>query len=85
MDHARTEPAHWRGRQWVVTGYGIEVLDGMDHVPFSDIPDVENGRPPWLESLWRRYRTDREDLAAALKVARNLRPGATPAPSKIAA
>jgi hypothetical protein len=37
MSHGLTEPVHWRGRQWAVTGYGIEALDGMYHVPFSEI------------------------------------------------
>ncbi|ACB24610.1 transporter [Methylobacterium radiotolerans] len=85
MSHELTEPVHWQGRQWAVTGYGIEALDGMYHVPFSEIPDAEAGRPEWLDGLWRRYGTDRDDLAAALRVARTVRPGATPAPSKSAA
>lgn len=85
MSHELTEPVHWQGRQWAVTGYGIEALDGMYHVPFSDIPEPEAGRPEWLDDLWRRYGTDRDDLAAALLVARTVRPGATPPPSKSAA
>ena len=85
MSHDLTDPVHWQGRQWAVTGYGIEALDGMYHVPFSDIPDAEAGRPEWLDDLWRRYGTDRDDLAAALRVARTVRPGAAPAPSKSAA
>ncbi len=69
-----TEPVHWQGRQWAVTGYGIEALDGMYHVPFIDIPNAEDGRPAWLNDLCRRYGTDGDDLAAALRVARTLRP-----------
>jgi hypothetical protein len=69
MTHGLTEPVHWLGRQWAVTGYGIEALDGMYHVPFSDIPDAEAERPEWLDSLRRRYGTDRNDLDAALRVA----------------
>lgn len=61
------------GRQRAVTGCGIEALDGMYHVPFSDIPDAGAGRPEWLEALCRRYGTDGDDLAAALKVARSIR------------
>lgn len=85
MSHELTEPVHWQGRQWAVTGYGIEALDGMYHVPFSDIPDAEDGRPAWLEALGRRYGTDRDDLAAALRVARAMHHGAAAAPSKSAA
>ena len=73
MSHELTEPVPWQGRQWAVTGYGIEALDGMYHVPFSEIPDAEAERPEWLDGLWRRYGTDRNDLDAALRVARALR------------
>ncbi|SFF04836.1 hypothetical protein SAMN02799627_05114 [Methylobacterium sp. 13MFTsu3.1M2] len=45
MSHGLTEPVRWEGRQWAVTGYGIEALDGMYHIPFSEIPDAEAGRP----------------------------------------
>ena len=84
MSHGLTEPVHWQGRQWAVTGYGIEALDGMYHVPFTDIPEAEAGRPEWLDALCRRYGTDGDDLAAALRVARRIRaeakaPSSTPA------
>ncbi|MEE7448990.1 hypothetical protein MRF4_14955 [Methylobacterium radiotolerans] len=71
MGHDLTDPVHWQGRQWAVTGYGIEALDGMYHVPFAEIPDAEAERPDWLADLWNRYGTDRDDLAAALRVARS--------------
>jgi len=79
MSHGLTEPVHWQGRQWAVTGYGIEALDGMYHVPFSDIPDAKAGRPEWLDALCRRYGTDGDDLAAALKVARSIQADASDA------
>lgn len=85
MSHELTEPVHWQGRQWAVTGYGIEALDGMYHVPFSDIPDADVDPLQWLDDLCRRYGTDRDDLAAALRVARTVRPGAGAARSKSAA
>lgn len=75
MSHGLTEPVHWQGRQWAVTGYGIEALDGMYHIPFTDIPAAEAGPPEWLDRLWRRYGTDRNDLNAALRIARSLRGG----------
>lgn len=75
MSQGLTEPVHWQGRQWAVTGYGIEALDGMYHVPFADIPGADTRRPEWLESLWRRYGTDRNDLDAALRVARAVQRG----------
>lgn len=70
MSHELTEPVHWKGRQWAVTGYGIEALDGMYHVPPADIWPRSDGTLPWLDALCRRYGTDREDLTAALEVAR---------------
>ena len=85
MSHELTEPVHWQGRQWAVTGYGIEALDGMYHVPFFDIPDADADPPRWLNDLWRRYGTDRDDLAAALRVARTMRPGTEGTPAKSAA
>lgn len=57
----------------------------MYHIPYSDIPDVDGGRPEWLDGLWRRYGTDRDDLAAALKVARSIRAETAKGPAKPAA
>ncbi|CAO4139487.1 hypothetical protein [Methylorubrum aminovorans] len=82
MSHELTEPVYWQGRQWAVTGYGIEALDGMYHVPFADIPEAEDGRPGWLDDLRRRYGTDGDDLAAALRVARTVRAEAKASASK---
>lgn len=80
-----TDPVHWQGRQWAGTGYGLDALDGMYHVPSSEIPDTDAGRPGWLENLWHRYGTGRDDLAAALRVARPVRSDATPESSRTAA
>lgn len=85
MSHDLTQPVHWQGRQWAVTGYGIEALDGMYHVPFADIPDEGAERPRWLEDLCRRYGTDGDDLAAALKVARSIQAAVADGTSKSAA
>ncbi len=85
MSRALTQPVHWQGRQWAVTGYGIEALDGMYHVPFSEIQGVEDGRPSWLDDLCRRYGTDRDDLKAALTAARAIRRGAAETVSSAAA
>ncbi|MER2265309.1 hypothetical protein [Methylobacterium oxalidis] len=71
MRHELTEPVHWQGRQWAVTGYGIEALNGMYHVAAEQIWPESNGTLPWLDALCRRYGTDRDDLNAALKVARS--------------
>ncbi|MBE7196459.1 MAG: hypothetical protein INR70_01475 [Parafilimonas terrae] len=73
MNPGLTEPVHWQGRQWAVTGFGIEALDGMYHIPFADIPDAAAGLPEWLDGLRHRYGTDCNDLDAALRVARSLR------------
>lgn len=82
MKQESTARVHWRGRQWAVTDYGIEALDDMYHVPYSEIRDADAGPMPWLDALCRRYGTDRDDLAAALRVARAKRPGAAAAPLK---
>ncbi|GJD76358.1 hypothetical protein [Methylobacterium goesingense] len=72
MGHTLTEPVHWRGRQWAVTGYGIEALDGMYHVLAAEVWPGPDGTLPWREAPYRRYGTDRDDLNAALKVARRI-------------
>ncbi|GJE12215.1 MULTISPECIES: hypothetical protein [Methylobacterium] len=85
MGHGLTEPVHWQGRQWAVTGYGIEALGGRYHIPFADLPDTGTARPDWLDALFRRYGTDGDDLSEALKVARTVRSGAKATASKPAA
>ncbi len=80
MSQDLAQPIHWQGRQWAVTAYGIEALDGMYHVPFSEISPADDGPAPWLEALRRRYGTDRNDLDAALRVARAVLKDASSAP-----
>lgn len=82
MSHELTEPVHWQGRQWAVTGYGIKALDGTYYVPYCEIPDTDGVRPPWLDDLFRRYGTDKDDLAAALKVVRSIQPEIADATAK---
>jgi hypothetical protein len=82
MSHERTAPVQWQGRPRAVTRYGVEALSGLYHVPFADIPNAEDGRPQWLDDLLRRHGTDRDELAAAVTVARTMRPGADAAPLK---
>ncbi|ACA17299.1 hypothetical protein M446_2877 [Methylobacterium sp. 4-46] len=72
MNSSLTEPVYWQGRQWAVTGYGIETLDGMYHVAAAEVGAVGDAPPRWLDALWRRYGTDRDDLSAALAVARQV-------------
>ncbi len=81
MSREAVEPVQWQGRRWAVTGYGVEALDGRYRIPFRDIPEGEDGRPRWLDDLCRRYGTDRDDLAAALRVARRFRSAARAAKS----
>jgi hypothetical protein len=85
MRHESIARVHWQGRQWAVTDYGIEALDGMYHVPYSEIRDADAGPMPWLDDLRSRYGTDCDDLAAALQVAREKCPGTGIAPLKPAA
>jgi len=78
MSQDLAQPIHWQGRQWAVTAYGIEALDGIYHVPFSEISPADDGPAPSLEALRRRYGTDRNDLDAALRVARRILTDAAP-------
>lgn len=59
-----------------MTGHAIEARDGIYHVPFFEIRSAGNGPSPRLDALRQGYGTDREDLLAALKVTRTLRPDA---------
>lgn len=80
MGYELTGPVHGRGRRWAVTGYGVEALDGRYHVPAADIWPATAVPPEWARDLYHRSGVDRDDLDAALDVARSVfaRPAALP-------
>ena len=59
-----TPPIIWLGRQWAVTGYGVERRDGNRHVSVDDLEQ------DWEAHYARKTWIDMPDFAAAMAVAR---------------
>src|SRR4051812_32559167 len=67
----RGEPLHavwWRGRQWAVTAYGIECLDGTYAIEASRLAE-EIGSFAWPEHMSEKDWCDPEEFATAWLVA----------------
>jgi hypothetical protein len=64
------QPVYSRGRQWAVTGYGIEALSGLYHIPWCNLED-EPSRQRLLTELQHHYWIHRDDLKAALAACRS--------------
>jgi hypothetical protein len=63
-------PIWWRGRQWAVTTYGIEALDGTYAVDACDLLRGISERDEWVcEHVARNTWVNVEDLATAWIVA----------------
>lgn len=75
LDHSvvtvRGEPLAdiwWRGRQWAVTSYGIECLDGTYYIEKSRL--TENMADyPWPRHLSEKEWCDSDEFATAFMVA----------------
>jgi hypothetical protein len=80
------EPLHeiwWRGRQWAVTEYGVEALDGTYAIEGSrlleDLPEYS-----WLEHMSGKRWVDPDDFATAWLVGLLLHGCAARAPAPAA-
>lgn len=67
MTYDLTEPVYWQGRQWAVTAYGVEALDGRYQIARSDLDD-EPARKRLLDQMRDHYWVHLDDLRAALEV-----------------
>jgi len=60
-------PVYWEGRQWAITGYGLENVAGGREYPVS-WAELFDGQP-WLSDLSQKNWVDAADLQQALKYA----------------
>jgi hypothetical protein len=67
------EPLHksiyWQGRQWAVTGYGIECRDGKYQIAGSRVWESNQGHG-WVEHMEEKEWVDLSDFVEALRLAR---------------
>jgi hypothetical protein len=68
-DRKLTKPIYWQGRQWAVTGYGIEYRDGNYPIEDSRIWEEEDGYG-WVRHMAEKEWVDLPDFAEALRIAR---------------
>lgn len=58
----------WRGRQWAVTEFGLEALDGSYAIAASRL-HVDHGDSTWIIQVGRKTWVDKADFATAFMVA----------------
>ena len=66
---ALQQPIHWRGRQWAVTGFGIEKRDGTYPIEGKRVWEENHGHG-WIEHMAEKDWVDLPDFAEALRLAR---------------
>ena len=66
---ALAEPVYWTGRQWTVTGHGIEARDGKYNIAGSRAWEEASGHG-WIEHMAEKDWVDIQDFAEALRLAR---------------
>lgn len=69
LGEALTEPVFWRGREWAVTGYGIEKLDGRYAIKRSDIWEA-HGAWTIVNHMEEKGWVDMSDFKTALRIAK---------------
>lgn len=69
VGEALTEPVVWQGRQWAVTGHGIECRNGTYPIDACRLWE-EEGEYGWIRHLAEKEWVDLEDFIIALGLAR---------------
>jgi hypothetical protein len=64
-----SKPIHWQGRQWAVTAYGIECLDGNYPIEADRLWE-EDDSYSWVQHMAGKEWVDLPDFAEALRIAR---------------
>lgn len=60
----------WRGRQWAVTSYGIECLDGLYFIEKKQLSDNSGEyKYTWAEHVGRKGWADPDEFATAWMIA----------------
>jgi hypothetical protein len=67
---ALSKPVYWRGRQWAVTSYGIEALDGTYHIAKGREWQDEDRGYGWVHHMEEKEWVDLGDFTEALEFAR---------------
>lgn len=62
-------PVIWQGRQWAVTGFGIEARDGKYPIEGKRVWEENHGHG-WIEHMAEKSWVDLDDFAEALRIAR---------------
>ena len=65
------QPIHWQGKQWAVTGYGVERRDGTYVIERHRLWQFEP-KGSWVEHMAKKSWVDLPDFAEALRVARKV-------------
>jgi hypothetical protein len=65
------EPIHWKGRQWAVTGYGIEKRDGTYYIDKERLWEDDDVHP-WEKHMKEKDWVDIDDFRAAMTEARKI-------------
>jgi hypothetical protein len=70
----RLHRIHWQGRQWAVTGYGLEKRDGTYAIAKDRLwnSDFEDNHAGWVRHMGLKIWIDLADFAEALRVARQI-------------
>ena len=65
------DPIHWRGRQWAVTGFGLQALDGKYSIEARRLWEEDDGWG-WEDQMGEKEWVDREDFEEGLRRAREI-------------
>ncbi len=66
---ALNHPIYWKGRQWAVTGFGIEARDGKYVIKGQRIWEDNSGHG-WVHQMAEKEWVDLSDFVEALRLAR---------------
>jgi hypothetical protein len=64
-----SKPIFWTGRQWAVTGHGIEARDGTYTIAKNRVWEESDGYG-WVDHMSEKEWVDMADFKEALEIAR---------------
>lgn len=65
------EPIHWKGRQWAVTAFGLQALDGKYTIAKARLWDDNDGHG-WEDQMADKDEVDQDDFREGLRRAREV-------------
>lgn len=65
------EPIHWKGRQWAVTKFGLQALDGKYSIAARRLWE-ENDGWGWEDQMSEKEWVDQQDFREGLRRAREV-------------